>query len=360
MPKLSIWNSGKKGNDYKFLDGTIREYFQIGGTAAYIHKYIGTYKFDADGNVIADAPASETDIQDVLFLENRDRRYAPDVIELRTIYNVNDAEFDLSQFGLVIQSDVVFLTFHLNDMIRNIGRKLMSGDVIELPHQRDDALLDPDAKAVNKYYVVQDASRLSEGYSQTWFPHVWRVKCSTLTNSQEYGDILNGDMTDGNGLPIDGTLADIISNSDKLQEINDEIVAEAKKYVKARYFETQQFWIVPGSDRGMEYPWVFAGDGIPPNGAQLVGSGAQFPLEASVGDYFLRTDYEPHVLYQRDTGVWKRIEIDYRQGDWSMANRLLLDFINNKKTARFTGDGYEDIRQEKVPLSKAVTPKSDF
>ena len=48
---------------------------------------------------------------------------------VRGIYNVQDADFNLSQFGMFLQNDTLFLTVHLNDIVERIGRKPMSGDV---------------------------------------------------------------------------------------------------------------------------------------------------------------------------------------------------------------------------------------
>src|SRR3954454_14276223 len=170
MPRLSLWNSGKRGPDYQFIDRTISEAFGVGGTAAYIHAYLGAYEqatpgFNADGTPAqvvdpqdptqANAVSTITSIQDVLFLENRDRKYDPVVYELRTIYNVGDSDFDLRQFGMFITNDTYFLEFHYNDMIAVLGRKIMIGDVIELPHQRDEFLLNGGA-AINKFYVVEE------------------------------------------------------------------------------------------------------------------------------------------------------------------------------------------------------------
>ena len=356
MPKLSIWNSGRKSNDYRFIDRTISEYFSVGGTAAYIHKYLGVH--DAQGNPTdPDDPKGELKIQDMLFLENRDRRYAKDIIELRAIYNIQDSEFDLKQFGLFISNDSIFVEFHLNDMIADLGRKLMNGDVLELPHLRDDALLDPDAKAINKFYVVVDAMRASDGYSQTWFPHIWRVKCEPITDRQEYIDVLDKTADDPFGLSMDSNLRDLMSNINREFEITDAVIEEAREHVMQRNFETRQFYVVPGDDMGMQYPWVFAGDGEPPNGAVLTGSGTRFPDNAQQGDYYLRTDYEPYILYQKDGNKWARREVDYRQGEWSMAHRLLKSFINNRATSTHD-DG--TILPEKTPLSKAILPKSDF
>ena len=40
MPRLSLYKP-YKGNDYKFMDRSIREQFDIGGTAIHVHKYLG-------------------------------------------------------------------------------------------------------------------------------------------------------------------------------------------------------------------------------------------------------------------------------------------------------------------------------
>jgi hypothetical protein len=75
-------------------------------------------------------------IQDLLFLENRDRKYDPDVYVLRGVYNLSDIDFNLSQFGLFLQNDTIFMTFHITDTVEKLGRKIIAGDVIELPHSK--------------------------------------------------------------------------------------------------------------------------------------------------------------------------------------------------------------------------------
>jgi hypothetical protein len=46
-------------------------------------------------------------------------------------------------------------------------------------------------KALPRYYVIQDANFASEGFSQTWLPHLWRVKATPMVNAQEYSQIIN-------------------------------------------------------------------------------------------------------------------------------------------------------------------------
>lgn len=199
MPRLSLYRPNRT-RDYQFLDRTIAEMYTVGGLDIYVHKYLGPKTGGTDstesGNYDATQPQYGVEnplfIQDLLLLENRDRAYDPDVYQMRGVYNAQDIDFDLTQFGLFLNNDTLFITFHYNDMIDTIGRKLMSGDVIEVPNLRDmNPLNAAIPRALPKYYVIQDASFASEGFSQTWMPHLWRVKCTPMVNAQEYQEILN-------------------------------------------------------------------------------------------------------------------------------------------------------------------------
>ena len=160
----------------------------------YLHKYMGPAIGDNGGNPDATLPKYDTlnplFIEDLLLLENRDRKYDQDIYVMRGVYRAQDIDFDLTQFGLFLNNDTLFITFHYNNMIDTVGRKLMSGDVIELPNLRDYNPLNSDIpRALPKWYVIQDASFASEGFSQTWLPHLWRVKATPMVNAQEYNDI---------------------------------------------------------------------------------------------------------------------------------------------------------------------------
>jgi len=194
MPRLSLYRPNRT-NDYQFLDCTISEMYTVGGLDIYVHKYLGPKTGDA-GDSDATLPVYDTTnplfIEDLLLLENRDRTYDPDVYIMRGVYRTQDIDFDLTQFGLFLNGDTLFITFHYNDMIDTFGRKLMSGDVIEVPNLTDYHPLDrTKPKALPRYYVIQDANFASEGFSVTWLPHLWRVKATPLVNAQEYQDILD-------------------------------------------------------------------------------------------------------------------------------------------------------------------------
>jgi hypothetical protein len=192
MPRLSLYRP-EKGNDFRFIDRSAWEMFQVGGTDVLVHRYIGpgtAIQGDTPStpNYISDNVAN---IQDLLFLENRDRKYDPDVYVMRGVYNISDIDFNLSQFGLFLQNDTIFITFHITDTVEKLGRKIIAGDVIELPHLKDEYALNDLTFALKRFFVIEEVSRAAEGFSATWYPHLYRAKCKPLVDSQEFKQILD-------------------------------------------------------------------------------------------------------------------------------------------------------------------------
>ena len=355
MPKLSLWNPIKT-NDFRFIDRIVGEHLYAGGTGVHVHKYMGIQDVPETGDSTRPGSASNTNnevfIQDLLFLENRDRKYDTTIYELRGQYNLQDNDgFDLTQFGAFLSSDTVFLTFHIESMVEAIGRKLMPGDVLELPHLRDDLLLGSE-EAINRFYVVQEGSRPAEGYDPRWWPHLWRVKCGPISDSQEYRDIL------GTG-EEEGDLRNLISKYQNEITINDKLLEQAENDVPLdpQYRNNTHLYFDPSvPDKptvGLDFG---ASDGLPPNGLSIVGSGETFPTSGVTdGDYFLRTDFSPYRLFKKSGTRWIRVGDDARQ-TWAAANRLLTSFINNDNISIAT-DG-EEIT-EKTNLSQVVKPRTD-
>jgi hypothetical protein len=142
-----------------------------------------------------------------------------------------------------------------------------------------------------RYYVIQDAAFASEGFSQTWLPHLWRVKATPLVNAQEYQDIMkqpfvtnqlwdpgnfypnlsvvnNGDQyyrANGNvpvGTAIDAvnpstgqpywtlitnpnTVGDSASTRNKDLAINDALLAQAEVELPLSGYDITKFYILP-------------------------------------------------------------------------------------------------------------------
>jgi hypothetical protein len=282
MPRLSLYRP-EKTQDYKFIDRSIYEMFQVGGVDVHMYKYIGPQDPSDPSKALG-----ETTIQDVIFLENRDRKYDQDIYTLRGVFNVQDVDFNLSQFGLFLQNDTVFLTIHINNSVDLIGRKVMTGDVVELPNLKDEYALNDFSSALKRFYVVEDINRAAEGFSSTWYPHLYRLKLKPLVDSQEFKDILDrpedtdsyaGDFVDtklyypgqivkyygelyivnnvestANGtsnLPtdtvdwspyVDNSIRNVISSYDREMQLNDSILLEAEADAPKSGYETNHFY----------------------------------------------------------------------------------------------------------------------
>jgi hypothetical protein len=382
MPRLSLYRP-ERSHDYDFLDKIVYEQFTVGGTDLLIHKYLGPKTVSAD-DATPEQPAynvvDETNIQDLLFLENRDRKYDPDIYSVRGHYNVQDQDFDLSQFGLFLQNDTLFMTMHINSSVKTLGRKIMPGDVFELPHLIDEYAANDLEVALKRYYVVDEVTRAAEGFSQTWYPHLYRVRCKQILDSQEYKDILDLPTGDEAGT----TLRDALSTYSKELEINDAIIAQAEEYANQSGYSTIQFYtlslkengevnivssdyqdlLVDGtitSDTvfvtpdGNGYQGYLVGDGIPPNGAPF-GAGTGFPADNNLGAYFLRTDLSPNRLFRFDGNSWRKVEDAVRTSMTPDDNKDTLKgtFINNTTVNNIGG---EDV-VERQALSKALRAKA--
>jgi len=350
MPRLTTWKPNKT-NDYYFLDKSIGEQFRIGGCGAYIHKYLGP-NVDGndgsdptkptgdifDGGEISGSGVDELTIQDVLFMENRDRKYDKDIYEMRGVYNVSDNDFDLSQFGLFLSNDTLFMTFHMNDMVEIMGRRLMAGDVIELPHLLDDLGLDAGKEAIPKFYVVEDASRGSEGFSQTWMPHIWRVKLGPMSDSREYSDIL-GHAEDEN------SLKNAISTYSAEFDISQAIVEAATEADPSTQPLIDHLFGV--EEESNEY-----------DHGETVASGNSFPVTASEGEHFIRTDFTPKRLFVRRGTKWQRLYDNVRPETWTEKTFNASTFIENPEDTMVTKEGQEiKVRQS---LEEAVRPRADY
>jgi hypothetical protein len=280
------------------------------------------------------------------------------------------------------------MVFHINDMVDCLGRKIMNGDVLELPHLKDYYALDSSIPvALKRFFVVSDCTNASEGFGPSWWPHLWRCKINPLTDSQEYKDILNqlsaGDNTTAN-------LASVSSTLSKYQQINDAIIAEAELDVPYSGYDTSHLYFPsitptyePGDPVGLtadafsptaddaspgnsadsavlsadiKPEGYLTGDGLVPNGLPCA-VGIAFPAQPTAGDFCLRTDYFPNRLFRYDGRRWVKIEdnvrTDLTPGPNNKTQRSL--FVND--TSTFTdGTGTHPVRQS---LSKALTPEAD-
>tara|TARA_B100000989_G_C19525012_1_gene466298 strand:+ start:1885 stop:3135 length:1251 start_codon:yes stop_codon:yes gene_type:complete len=416
MPRLSLWKPNK-GNDYKFADRTIKEHFLVGGTGVFVHRYIGPHI--NTNSVSSDQPTnsitSVLNIQDMLFGENRDRKYDSDVFDLRGVYSVADQDFDLTQFGLFQTNDTIFITFHINDMIDRLGRKIMPGDVFEMPHLEDDTRLESasitltakptkkfrkgetitggtssttatvvnynhEAKTIritpiagnfdqsetitgdksgasatvssftpkenlkiNKFYVVEDTGRGSDGYDPGWWPHIWRCRAVAMQDTQEFRDIIgSGDSAED--------LKNIISTYQSEIDINDAVINQAKANVPTKGMEVGHLYTNQKDTHKIN---LRSQDGTAGKGITISHTGNSFPSSITEGQYVLRTDYAPSRLFRKEGNRFIKVSENMR-GTFVTSNKELDSFINNDTASTVTTDG-----KERQYLSKVIKPKAD-
>jgi len=330
-------------------------------------------------------------------LENRDRAYDPDVYVMRGVYRTQDVDFDLTQFGLFLNNDTLFITFHYNNMIDTFGRKLMVGDVIEVPNLKDYHPLDRTIpKALPRYYVIQDGNYASEGFSQTWLPHLWRIKATPLVNAQEYSQIINepfmpeniwdsgnfypGGETVNNGgtyyvaqqnvppgtditnttywqeVTDPTTVGDQMSTRPKDLEINDALLVQAQADVPLSGYDVTKFYILPTADGQPAGAGITADDTYPTVDSTQTGEGNTPKSFGYTMGYLTGDGFAPNGL-PVTPGV--SFPPNPAAGDYA----LRLDYFPNR-LFRFSGTSWikieDNVRTDLDLASGALTQRASF
>lgn len=141
---------------------------------------------------------NEENIQDKLFMENRDRDYAKEPIMLKGLYTIQQSMMDLTFFG---GKNPLKYSIKLNfsDCVAKIGRSIIIGDIIELPSE---VQYTPQMVPVKLYLEVTDTSWDPESFTPGWLPLMILITAEPAYASQETRDIF-GDLAkhvDSSGL----------------------------------------------------------------------------------------------------------------------------------------------------------------
>jgi hypothetical protein len=113
-------------------------------------------------------------------------------------------------------------------------------------------------------------------------------------------------------------------------------------------------YIARYSPRSFGYSFGYlTGSDVAPNGIPT-GAGISFPQNPQVGDYFLRTDYLPQILYRWDGQLWIRISTNVRTDTGFTENDLsqTSSFINNSNVTVLTNG---TVVPQSQPLSSILT-----
>ena len=383
--------------------------YTVGGLDLYIHKYLGPQTGDV-GDADATLPVYDTQnplfIEDLLLLENRDRAYDPDIFVMRGVYRTQDVDFDLTQFGLFLNNDTLFITFSYNDMIDTFGRKLMAGDVIEVPNLKDYNPLNTGlVRALPRYYVIQDANFAQEGFSVTWLPHLWRVKATPMVASQEFDQITNKPFMPeniwdpGNFYPANETVnnggtyyqaikpvppgteitdteywTEIITPSTIGEKqstrtrdltINDAILTQAEIEVPLSGYDTVKFYILPTGPGSQPRSAGLAADATDPTSAGLQPGEGTSPTGFGYTLGYLTGGVDPDTGYLiPPNGLPVTPGVSFPSNPTIGAYALRLDYFPNR-LFRFDGRAWvkiEDAVRTGLDLANpgALTQRSSF
>jgi len=365
MPKykptkpLSFYQEGSHyGNQSKtsrLISDMARQHISIGGVIVHIYRFKGIFDQDRDAlGIKVDTKGSKkgaTDIgsfmgigvQDPILNENRDREYDFDEIpRLSGVYTVSQNELEYLRFGLALSNDILTMEFHTETMEKECGRRLIVGDVIELPHLREVGI---DGRVANKWYEVSSITWSPTGYDPMYARHVSACILKPLRHQQEFLDLF--ERRDEYGK----TLAEQASNQDALMSITEKIQGLAGEHASTTWFDTTMLWFDP--DHPDIKPDVWTDDGTPPNG-QPVDQGSSFPPVATDGAYYLRTDFVPSKLFRLQNGKWRFKEVDNKR-DWVPYNWVekLTEHMSDRS------DAHKARKWDLVSIHDALTGRHD-
>lgn len=288
-------------------------------------------------------------IQDKIFLENRDRKYSKDVIRTKAAYTPVDYQGFLSKMGFnsPYNSEQYLLEFSFQQVIRLLGRPLVIGDILQLPSE---TYYTPKMQPTLKYLEVTNVAWATGSYTPQWIPTLLRVIAQPAMSSQETQDIF-GKLTEDLDHLGTSDINDGIRNKNyqDVHDIDQTIAADAntavpqrgQDYANVHALSTElKDWInatLPGVDTEKldRRPPIWAQDALPPNGEDYT-VGDDFPNNPSNGDYH-RLTYDsidktiaPRLYRYSDYKKrWLYLETDARFNVWTGTESTITEFLND-------------------------------
>ena len=285
-------------------------------------------------------------IQDIFFLENRDRDYAQVSETIRCQYTPFDPLGDMGKFGFNILDQYAF-TCSFSSMVEKLGRPIIIGDILEVCPE---AAYDQNMNVVKKYLEVTDAGWSSEGYSPGWTPLIYRFMGQQLIPGQEHRDIIK--TVSQQKYSIDDSdffkdinkqiITDTLTSTENIEQMAKDAVPETGKDGGTTIASGTSLYAGAEARGSYDGRDTYVEDGLPPDNLPY-GEGYALPDmdTAKDGDYF-RLLYAPELkvpprlyqfsLYKRK---WIYIETD-RRGEYSShkpsAQKMLSS--NNSKSLK--------------------------
>lgn len=140
----------------------------------------------AELHLIEANQVSIDNIEDFVLLENRDRAYCRSSVLLKAQYDLLDVQTELARFGVNLPQTYIF-TVNFAMMVKELGRPIVVGDVVELPGE---VQYDANLRPVRKWLEVTDTAWSTEGYTVNWKPQLFKFYAEPILPSVEHKDLL--------------------------------------------------------------------------------------------------------------------------------------------------------------------------
>lgn len=293
-----------------------------------------------------------SNIQDKIFLENRDRDYSIDPIVLKASYELNEPLTELSKFAISVSQSVT-AQISFSSCVAQLGRPLVIGDIIEIPSE---AQFSAEMRRLKKWMEVTDVHWSSGGYTPGWQPTLYAVTLQPAIFSQETQDIF-GDLADDedeNGLvkrnhgndPIFQDYFDASQTAQaRAKDLTPEKGAEGSSTI--RQWEPEEIEIAKRSGLyhiqriGLNPQGLYVEDAMPPNNLPF-SEGDTYPSSPAHGDYHrltysgLSKDVPPRLYrYSETKGRWIYLETD-RRAQFDPDKPTLQEFLTSSSKRRNT------------------------
>ncbi len=299
-----------------------------------------------------------SNIQDRIFLENRDRDYDENPVRLKGSYQLVDVQSFQSKFGFgsAFSGDEWILEIGFSSIVSGLGRPFVIGDIIQLPSETQ---YSPSLKPILKFLEVTDVAWSTNSFTPNWVPTMQRIIAKPVMASQETQDILGKLTEDADEL---GTVDINDGGTDKryqdVMNISHTIKADANTQVPERGVDYADV----GEVTAAFYEWAeeqgsqdvarkidrvthqFGIDAMPPNGEPYT-QGDEFPANPKDGDW------------HRLTYTSIRSGIPARLHRYSSAKARWI-YLEKDKRAEFK-DTKPKLQNALDPDTSTVTPVDD-
>jgi len=144
-------------------------------------------------------------IEDHIWLENRNRDYSEEAVLLKGTYDLLDSTTDLSRFGIELPNQQMYIQMSFSAMVAGLGRPVVIGDIFEVPSETQyNSKLEP----IKKYMEITDVGWSTEGFTPGWIPTILRLVAMPMLGTPETADIFGGleETPDESGLVKYGLL----------------------------------------------------------------------------------------------------------------------------------------------------------